>query len=207
MSEIVLEARRREPGRSEARALRRKSIVPGVYYFHGEDPITFAVPELSLRPLIFTTESHLVRLRLEDGVEKSCVLKDIVFDPITDRPTHFDLLGVSANEAIRVEVPVVLRGQSIGQRNGGVVDYSLHKLEIECMPGDIPDQIEVDITNLDVNDSIHVRDLQLPNLTIITAGDIGIVSITPSRVGGENDTATAAAEPEVIAAKGKSEEK
>ena len=69
MSEITLEANRRELGRSAARAMRRKSIVPGIFYFHGEEPIAISVPELSLRPLIFTTESHLVRLRLDDGVE------------------------------------------------------------------------------------------------------------------------------------------
>src|SRR4051812_44037136 len=106
MSEVILEARRREAGRSNARLLRRQSVVPGIYYFHGEEPIAISVAELALRPLIYTTESHLVKMKLDDGSEKSCVLKDISFDPITDRPTHFDLQGVSANEAIRVEVPV-----------------------------------------------------------------------------------------------------
>jgi large subunit ribosomal protein L25 len=209
MSEVVLKAKRRELGRSVARVLRRQSIIPGVYYFNGEEPIAIAVPELSLRPLIYTTESHLVRMQLEDGLEKTCVLKEIVFDPMTDRPTPVDLQGVGVNQTIRVEVPVTLVGQSIGQQhNGGVVDFALHKLEIECMPADLPDHIEVDITNLDVNDSIHVSDLNIPNITILTHSDIGIVSITPSRVGGENDAATAAtaAEPEVIA-KGKTEEK
>jgi large subunit ribosomal protein L25 len=204
MSEVVLQAKRRELGRSVARNLRRQSIVPGVYYFHGEEPIAIAVTELSLRPLIFTTESHLVRMKLEDGVEKTCVLKDIVFDPITDRPTHFDLQGVAANETMRVEVPVVLTGQSVGQRNGGIVDFVLHKLEIECMPADLPEHIEVDISNLDVNDSIHVSDLNLPKITILNHAELGIVSITPPRVGDEG--AASSTEPEVIA-KGKTEEK
>ncbi|MEO5928530.1 MAG: 50S ribosomal protein L25 [Candidatus Kapaibacterium sp.] len=204
MSEIILEAKRREPGRSAARAMRRQSTIPGIYYFHGEDPISISVPELSLRPLIFTTESHLVRMKLEDGTEKTCVLKDIVFDPITDRPTHFDLLGITANEKIRVEVPVSLQGQAIGMQHGGIVDFALHKLEIECIPSEIPDHITVDITNLDVNDSIHVSDLNLPRITIISPADLNIVSISPSRVS-EEPTA-AAAEPEVIA-KGKAEDK
>src|SRR5512133_2845639 len=116
MSEVLLQAHRREPGRSNARALRRQSVVPGIYYSHGEEPIPIAAGELALRPLIYTTESHLVRLRLEEGLERTCVVKDVVFDPITDRPVHFDLQGVAADEAIRVEVPVVLHGTSIGQR-------------------------------------------------------------------------------------------
>ena len=204
MSEVVLQAKRRELGRSAARRMRRQSIVPGIYYFHGEEPIAIAVTELSLRPLIFTTESHLVRMKLEDGIEKTCVLKDIVFDPITDRPTHFDLQGITANEAMRVEVPVVLTGQSVGQRNGGVVDFVLHKLEIECLPADLPEHIEVDIANLDVNESIHVSDLNLPNITILTHADLGIVTIAPPRVGDEGGSGSS--EPEVIA-KGKTEEK
>ncbi|MDB5036428.1 MAG: rplY [Chlorobi bacterium] len=204
MSEIILEAKRRQPGRSAARAMRRQSTIPGIYYFHGEEPISISVPELSLRPLIFTTESHLVRMKLEDGTEKTCVLKDIVFDPITDRPTHFDLLGITANEKIRVEVPVSLQGQAIGMQHGGIVDFALHKLEIECIPSDIPDHITVDITNLDVNDSIHVSDLNLPGITIISPADLNIVSISPSRV--SEEPTSAAAEPEVIG-KGKTEDK
>lgn len=202
MSEIILEARRRTPGRSEARIMRRQSIVPGIYYFHGEEPIAVAVHELALRPLIYTTESHLVRLRLDDGSEKSCMLKDMSFDPITDRPTHFDLQGVAANEAIRVEVPVTLTGSSVGQRNGGIVDLVLHKLEIECMPADLPEHIEVDITNLDLNQSLHVSDLSIPNVTFLTPGELAVVIITPLRA--ELEASGAAGEPELIS-KGKSE--
>lgn len=194
MSEIIIEARRRTPGRSAARAMRRQSIIPGIYYFHGEEPIAVAVHELALRPLIYTTESHLVRLRLDDGSEKSCVLKDISFDPVTDRPTHFDFQGVAANEAIRMEVPIMLTGSSIGQRNGGVVDQVLHKLEIECIPANLPERIDVDITDMDVNQSLHVGGLSLPDITILTNADLAIVTIAPPRVG----TATEGGESEAI---------
>lgn len=204
MSEVTLEAQRREAGRSNARSLRRQSRVPGIFYFHGEEPIPISVHELALRPLIYTTESHLVRMRLDDGSEKTCVLKDMSFDPITDRPTHFDLQGVAANETIRVEIPIVLVGQSVGQRNsGGIIEFSLHKLEVECLPHDIPEHIEVDITELDINQGIHVSDLKVSNFTIVTSPDLGIVSITPPRTGAD-DTATIT-EPEVIT-KGKSDE-
>jgi len=194
MSEIIIEARRRTPGRSAARAMRRQSIIPGIYYFHGEEPIAVAVHELALRPLIYTTESHLVRLRLDDGSEKSCVLKDISFDPVTDRPTHFDFQGVAANEAIRMEVPIMLTGSSIGQRNGGVVDQVLHKLEIECIPANLPERIDVDITDMDVNQSLHVGGLSLPDITILTNADLAIVTIAPPRVG----AATEGGESEAI---------
>lgn len=202
MSEILLQASTRTPGRSVARALRRKSQVPGIYYFHGEEPIAVAASELALRPLIYTSESHIVRMRLDDGSERTCVLKDITFDPITDRPVHFDLLGVNADENVRVEVPVALVGQAAGQRNGGgIIDFILHKIEVECKPQDLPEHIEIDISSLEINDSLHVGALSIPNVTILTPADATIVALTPPRV----EVATAGAgEPEVIA-KGKSE--
>lgn len=204
MSEILLSAKRREAGRSNARVLRRQGIVPGVYYRHGEDPIPVSATELALRPLIYTAESHVVRLRLDDGVEKTCVLKDLSFHPMTDRPTHFDLQGVSADEKIRVEVPVSVVGQSIGHRDGGVVDFVLHKIEIECLPGDLPEHIEVDITNLAIGDSIHVSDLPQDKYTYVTAPDATIVAVTHPRAG-LPDVVVPGAEPEVVA-KGKEKE-
>ena len=196
MNEILLQAQRRTPGRSEARAMRRKSIVPGIFYFHGEEPIAVAAHELALRPLIRTSESHLVRMRLDDGVEKTCILKDISFDPITDRPVHFDLQGVSADEAITVEVPVSIVGQSIGQRDGGIVEFLLHKIEIKCLPQDLPDHINVDITNLGIGDSIHVSDMTLEKGTFVTGGDVAVVAIAAPRT--ESEATAGSAEPEVI---------
>jgi large subunit ribosomal protein L25 len=207
MSEILLSARRREAGRSKARVLRRQGIVPGVFYYHGEEPISVAATELALRPLIYTAESHVIRLRLEDGVEKTCILKDITFDPMSDRPTHFDLQGVAADEMMTAEVPVVLVGQSIGHRDGGVVDFVLHKIEVTCLPADLPEHIEIDITNLAIGDAVHVGDLTSDKYTFVTAADATIVSVTHSRAGESDAAATAAAtEPELVGAKGKEKE-
>jgi len=205
MSEIILQARRREPGRSIARKLRRESQIPGIYYFHGTEPIAICTAELALRPLVYTTESHLVRLTLDDGTEKTCVLKAVDFDPVSDRVVHFDLQGVSANESIRVEAPVVLVGSAIGARNGGVVDWVLHRIEIECLPHHLPEHIEVDVSNLEIGQSIHVADLNIPNITIVTHGDLGIVTIVQPRTGEVVAEAPAMTEPEVIS-RSKSEE-
>lgn len=199
MSDVQLQAKRRTPGRSIARAMRRERMVPGIFYFHGEEPIAIATHELSLRPLIFTTESHIVRLTLDDGIEKTCILKDIVFDPITDRPTHFDLQGVATDEQMRVEVPVTIVGRAVGQLSGGVIDVPVHKLEVSCLPGALPEHIEVDITSLEIGQSIHVSDLNIPNVRILAPGDLTLVSVIPPRV--EDASAAAATEPEVIARK------
>jgi len=199
MSDVQLQAQRRTPGRSIARAMRRERMVPGIFYFHGEEPIAIATHELSLRPLIYTTESHIVRLTLDDGIEKTCILKDIVFDPITDRPTHFDLQGVATDEQMRVEVPVTVVGRAAGQINGGVIDVPVHRLEISCLPQYLPEHIEVDITALEVGQSIHVSDINIPNVRILAPDDLTLVSVIPPR--GEEAGASGITEPEVIARK------
>lgn len=205
MSDISLQAQRRQPGRSNARALRRQSMVPGVFYFHGEESIPLAAHELALRPLIQTSESHLINLTLDDGVEKLCILKDMTFDPITDRPTHFDLMGVAAGESIRVSVPVVLSGRAAGQMDGGLVQHILHELEIECLPKDLPEHIEVDITPLGIGNSIHVSDLSLENAQILTSAEATVVSVSAPRTEEEGMSTSGPMEPEVIS-KGKKEE-
>lgn len=198
MSELLLQARRREPGRAVARQLRRESHVPRIYYFHGTEPIAVSVHELALRPLIYTTESHLVRLKLDDGTEKSCVLKAVDFDPMTDRVVHFDLLGVAADELIRVEAPVVLVGSAIGTRNGGVLDWVLHKLEIECLPKYLPDHLEIDISDVEIGGTIHVSSLQFPNITVLTHGDLSVLTIVPPRTGDVTTSEEEVTEPELI---------
>ncbi|MCE2503671.1 MAG: 50S ribosomal protein L25 [Chlorobi bacterium] len=210
MSDIVLEAKLREAGRSNARALRRQGIVPGVFYFHGEDSIPLAVHELALRLLIATSESHLVNLKLDDGSEKLCILKEVVVDPITDRPVHFDLMGVAAGEVIKVGVPIALTGRSAGQAEGGIVQLILHELDIEVLPKNLPEYVEVDITELNIGDSIHVSELSLENATILTSEDATIVSISAPRVAAEDEVAELeetgeVEEPEVIG-KGKKED-
>lgn len=210
MSEITLQVKRREAGRSAARAMRRQGIVPGVYYFHGEESIALSAHELALRPLIYTSETHIIRLAFDNGDEKRCILKDIDFDPITDRPVHFDLQGVAAGEKIRTEVPVVLSGQAAGVKDGGILQFVLHRLQIECLPKNLPEHIEVDVANLHIGESIHVGELTLENVTPLHADDQTVVTVVPPRVSADaaeatDELAEESAEPEVIA-KGKDDD-
>ena len=210
MSDTKLEAQLREAGRSNARTLRRQGVIPGIFYFHGQDSIPLAVHELALRPLITTSESRLVNLKLDDGSEKLCILKEVVFDPLTDRPVHFDLMGVAAGEVIKVSVPIALIGRAAGQTEGGIVQHTLHELDIEVLPKNLPEHIEVDITELNIGDSVHVSELDVENVTILTSEEATVVSISAPRIVEEEtpeglEETEEVAEPEVIG-KGKKEE-
>ena len=148
----------------------------------------------------------------------SCILKDVQFDPVSDIPIHFDLLGISENEKIKLEVPITLIGSPAGVKEGGILQHSIHKVDVECFPRNIPSNIEVNIENLNIGDSIHIEDIEVKDFEILDSPDTTIVAVVPPTVekveappveGEEGAEVPAegeeAAEPEVIS-KGKKEE-
>lgn len=209
MDKVTLEAKKRQtPTKSALNQLRKSGKVPGVFYSKHHEPITIEVIESAIKPLVFTSKTSWISLNLDGGEKYDCVIKDVQFDPVTDRIVHFDLIGLQVGEKIQFEVPVLLKGTAIGVKEGGVVQHFAHKLEVECLPTDIPEHIEVDITNLKIGDSIHVSDLNVPGVSFITNADALVVSVTHPRAEKEEVPAAegeAPAEPEVIG-KGKSKE-
>src|ERR1041384_5752190 len=203
MREITLEAEVRTRLGKHSRAVRGEGKVPGVFYIHGEDTIPISVVEKSLKPLIYTAETHIVNLKLGDGSTKSCILRDIQFDPVTDRAIHFDLQGLKQDEEITIEVPVtIVGGTPVGVRDGGILQQVIHRLKISCLPMHIPEHVEVNPENLKINHFIHVRDLKIENVTILDNEAGTVVGVVPPTVEKEATPATAATEeavePEVI---------
>lgn len=202
MSDLVISAKPRSLGRSASRQLRREGLVPGIFYMNGKENVPVSVHPLALRPVVYTKDTHIVHLQVEGGFSHDCILKDVTFDPITDAIVHFDLQGIAAERKVTVEVPVVLVGQAVGVRDGGIIEHFLHKLTVECLPAHMPEHINVDITNLKIGESIHIGDLKVENVRFTGAVGTAIVAVTAPRVHKE-DGAPAATEPEVVAAKGK----
>lgn len=209
MSEITLKAKRREDYKeSTLNQLRKKGVIPGIYYGHGIDNISIAANELDLRPVIYTSEANIVNLNIEGDKPLSCILKDVQFHPVTDRPLHFDLIALKEGEAINIEVSVILTGNAVGIKEGGVLQHILHKLEIECLPKDIPSHIDVDVSGLNIGDAVKIGDLKLENVKIINDENATIVAVLAPTV--EKEAPVAAeegpAEPEVISKAKKEEE-
>jgi len=210
MAEITLKARKREEYKeSTLNQLRKKGIIPGVYYGHEVENIIIAANELDLRPVIYTTESRIVNLKFDDDKSFSCILKDVQFHPVSDKPLHFDLIAIKEGEVINIEVSVHLTGTPIGVKEGGMLQHILHKLDIECLPSNIPSHIDVDISDLNINDSFKVGDLKLDNIKILNEENASIVSVVPPVVEKEPEVAETAegpAEPEVISKSKKEDE-
>jgi large subunit ribosomal protein L25 len=139
------------------------------------------------------------------------LIRDVQTHPVKANVVHVDFLQIHANEAVKMHVPVRLLGTPVGVRDeGGVMDVELHDLEIECLPGDIPDAAEVDVSGLHLGESVRVRDVSLPKATILTDGDVAIVTVHHPKV---HDTETeaaaeggAGAQPEVIRERARPEE-
>lgn len=209
MSEITLKAKKREDIlKGTLNQLRKTGVIPGIYYGHGVENINLTATESDLRPIIYTTESHIVNLSFEgDNSNYSCILKDVQFHPVSDKPLHFDLFALKEGETITIEVSVHLIGNAIGVKDGGVLQHILHKLQIECLPKDIPSHIDVDVSGLKMNDAVKISDLNLEKITILNDENSSIVAVVPPTVEkAVTSEEEAPAEPEVISKSKKDDE-
>lgn len=144
-------------GKKDAAELRAKGQVPGVLY-GGSEQVHFHVNEVQLNKLVFTPDTY--RLAFEvGGTTYDCVVQDIQFHPVTDRIVHLDLLQVFADKAIRVKLPVTTSGASVGVRNGGRLHVVYRRLPVIGLADQIPESVNVDISPLDIGESIRVADI------------------------------------------------
>ena len=160
-----LEVERREKaGKGVARQLRREGKIPGVLYGGGKSQF-LALEHNKARKLVLSQVGHtgLLTVRMPGESERVAVLQDHQLDPITGAILHIDLFEVSMDKAIRVKVPVSIIGAvPIGVKEGGIVHQPLREMHIECLPGLIPDHIEVTAENLGVGEGIHVKEVEAP---------------------------------------------
>ena len=184
MSEMLnLPAETRErAGKGASRALRREGRVPAVIYGNNEDPVAIHVEEKELVRQLGTGHffNSIVEIQL-DGKSVRTLPKDVAFHPVSDRPLHADFLRISKDHKVHVEVPVVFENEaaSPGLKRGAVLNIVRHELELVCDPERIPDEIHIDVTGLDVGDSIHISRVKLPegSASAITDRDFTIATI------------------------------
>jgi large subunit ribosomal protein L25 len=200
-------------GKGAARSLRRQGRVPAVIYGHHREPATLTVDAAALHRLL--TVGHGTRALLDVAVDGKApvkaLLREIQRDPVrTQDIVHIDLYEVKADEKIVVKVPLHVVGTADGVRNGGgILEHPMRELTIKVFPGDIPEEVQIDVTALVIGKSIHVRELTVPKAEIMDDGDLVVAAVVAPRVeevaAPTADAAAAVAEPEVIK-KGKDEE-
>lgn len=185
MSEIVLKVKKRQSGKQIAAKLRREGLVPGVFYAKGIAPIPIVTEYKPFKPIVHTTETKIIKLQIEgEQNEFKCILQEVQIDPLKDTISHFDLQGIAEGTKLHVEVPIVLKGQPIGVREGGTLQHSISKVKVRCLPEKIPTHFEIDISNLKIGKAIHVADIQTEGVEFELPPETVIVACIAPRISG-----------------------
>jgi len=213
MAVIPLKGSRREKlGKGGARKARAAGHIPAVIYGHGEQPAAVNVDRVEFETAIRLHKggNPIVSLSL-DGKEHTALLRAAQRDPLSHQIIHVDFQHISLTETVEVKVNVHLVGVPTGVKDGGgILETILREIEVRCLPTAIPSAIDVDVTSLAVGDSIHVRDIKVEGLTVLSDPDATVAVVAAPTVMEEKPAEAvgepAVAEPEVVATKGKKEE-
>ena len=183
MAELLLKVEERESlGKQTSKKMRREGRVPGIYYIHGQESIPFSIDEKQLHNAIHT-ETSILDLQFDSGKETKCVIRDIQWHPVFDKPIHVDLMGIKMTEKVHVDVPIHIIGEALGvKRDGGVLQQVIREVSIESLPADIPEYFEIDITDLEIGDTFRVEQLEIENIKMLSDPTQTILVIRPPRV-------------------------
>ena len=194
--QLTISAEPRErAGKGASRALRREGRVPAVIYGDKKEAVAIHVEARALNKLLGTGHFMNSLVQVEVNGEKTRTLpKDVAFDPVTDRPLHVDFFRLAKGAKVQVNIPVVFINEeaSPGLKRGGVMNVVRHELDLMCDADHIPDQIEIDVTGLEIGDSIHISSITLPagSESTITDRDFTIAGVTaPSALKSSDDEA------------------
>ena len=216
MEKIVVTAdKRKESGKGSARSLRRAGILPAIVYSAGKStPIQINTKIMTKLLTSGVAEHSLITVELnEDGSKTSehpVLVKDYQLDPVSDELLHVDFIEISLKDKVTVTVPVLITKQPVGVKMGGILQKVLREVEIECLPTQIPDSIDVDAEHIDIGGNLHVSDLSVPDGAKLLTDLAGVILSVKAPVieeeKPEEEVLEEGAEPELVSGKGKDEE-
>ena len=181
MKSITINGSKRESvGKKATKALRNAGQVPCVLY-GGDKPVHFSAAELAFSKLVYTPNAHTVVIALGDTTFNA-VLQDIQFHPVTENILHIDFYQLFDDKEIAMDIPVVLTGNSVGVRNGGVLRRNRRKLRIKALPTNLPDNIVVDISKLKIGNKVYVSELENDGFRFLHTDNTVVCQIKQSRV-------------------------
>ena len=199
MKEFTLNGQMRETvGKKASKLMRKEGMIPcNIYGEHTADgqPVahSFAISMAELRKVVYTPHIYMMNINI-DGVARKAVIKELQFDPVTDALLHVDFYEVNEEKPITVGIPVKLNGLAQGVRDGGKLNLSIRKLNVTAPYKQIPEVLDIDVTNLELGKSIKVRDLSFEGLELATPADVVVCSVKATRASRSAAAAEAAAE-------------
>ena len=210
MEEITLKAQARSVGKRALKQLRKEELVPAIYYTEHREVRHIAVNVLDFSRMI-SRGVPMLHLKL-NGEDLPCVIREIQRDPVDGRVLHIDFFGVEHGHKLRVTVPLHLTGSPVGIKEGGILEHGYREVSIECLPRHLPAQLEVDVSELGIDDSLRIEDLSYENITLLDDPHTVVAHVLRPRlekeiVEEEVEEEAEAEEPEVISARGEEEGK
>ena len=160
-------------GSKEAKKQRKQGLVPGVLYYSGEDAENISVDKSIL--LRAMNSGQRIFEILQKGEKQYTMLKQVQYHPVTDEVIHVDLMRVRRSEKMTISVPILLVGDSVGVKEGGILSQSLTQVEISCYPTDVPEQIELNIEGLELNSGLNVGDLDTGSEEVEVISDVNLM--------------------------------
>ncbi len=180
MKSITIEGQlRTESGKKATRQLRSQELVPGVIY-GGAKEINFSAPAAAFKDIVYTPDFNLTNVMV-DGITYRCILKDLQFNKVTDLLTHVDFLELVEDKKVIATLPLKFTGAAAGVKAGGKLSIKMKSLKVKTLPKYLQENIEVDITNLELNGNIRVEDVKLEHMEILNSPRIPIASVTLTR--------------------------
>ena len=192
MKTITIEGQLRTgTGKKATRQLRSQGLVPGVIY-GGDKEVNFHAPVLAFKPLVYTSEFQLADISVE-GQSYRCILKDIQLDTVSDKLNHADFLQLVDNKKVVASIPLKFTGSSAGVKAGGKLITKMKALRVKTLPQHLKENIEVDLTNLEINGNIRVEDVKEEHFEILNSPRIPIASVVMTRQLKQEESAAAPA--------------
>ena len=180
MKTITIEGQiRTEFGKTATRQLRSEEKVPGVIY-GGAKEINFSAPATAFKSIVYTPDFMLAEVKV-DGASYKCVLKDMQFDKVSDQLIHVDFLELVGDKKVTVSIPIKFTGVPEGVKEGGKLAVKMKALKVKTIPEHLLEHIDVDLTNLKLNENIRVQDVQAKNMEILNSPRIPIASVAMTR--------------------------
>ncbi|MFQ5679251.1 MAG: 50S ribosomal protein L25 [Gemmatimonadota bacterium] len=176
--------RRAGAGKGKARRLRRAGYVPGVVYGHDEEAASLKVRTEELEALLgqISVDNTLIDLQVDGEDSRRVLIREVQRHPFKPEILHIDFFHIRAGEKIRVAVPLHLTGRALGVEEGGVLQQQRHDIEVECLPREIPDQFELDVSELGIGDALRVGDVNVGGLTLLEDLDAPVCAVLPPTV-------------------------
>ena len=171
---------RENVGKKDAKALRKAEMVPCVMYGAGEDQVQFATEAKKFKKILFTPECYIINFEINGKTYKT-ILQDVQYHPVTDNVLHADFLIVKEDKPVTVVLPIALEGTPAGVMRGGKMKVGIKKIKVTGLLKDLPDYVTVNISGLNINDAIKVKDLSIENVTPVTPGYTVIVAVNAAR--------------------------